>query len=157
MNAKTETRTISMEYDLPYPPAKVWRALTEPKLLATWLMDNDMRPLAGHSFTFKAELTPWWDGIVRCEVLEIEPHKRLRYSWRSGPASSPLDTVVTWTLTPTPSGTRLALEQSGFLPANAFAFDGASKGWQHMVGQRLSESCCAAAPAPWVPSARRCA
>src|SRR5216684_3389646 len=103
MNAKTETRTISMEYDLPYPPAKVWRALTEPKLLAAWLMDNDMRPLAGHSFTFKAEPTPWWDGIVRCEVLEIEQHKRLRYSWRSGPASSPLDTVVTWTLTPTPS------------------------------------------------------
>src|SRR5260370_14725697 len=78
MNAKAETRSISMEYHLPYPPAKVWRALTEPKLLAAWLMDNDMRPLAGHSFTFKAEPTPWWDGIVRCQVLEIEPHKRLR-------------------------------------------------------------------------------
>ena len=103
-------------------------------------MANDMRPLVGQSFTFKAEPTPWWDGIAHCEVLEIELHKRLRYSWRSGPESSRLDTVVTWTLTPTPSGgTRLALEQSGFLPANAFAFDGASKGWRHMVGERLSE------------------
>lgn len=135
----TETQSLSMEYDLPYPPAKVWRALTEPELLAAWLMANDMRPLVGHDFTFKADPTPWWDGVVRCEVLELELHKRLRYSWRSGPASSGLDTVVTWTLTPTASGgTRLALEQSGFLPANRFAFDGALKGWQRMLGEGLT-------------------
>jgi len=140
MNVKAETQSISMEYDLPYPPAKVWRALTEPELLAKWIMVNDMRPLVGHSFTFKADPTPWWNGIVNCEVLEVDLHKRLRYSWRSGSESLPLDTVVTWTLTPTPSGgTRLALEHSGFLPANAFAFDGASKGWRHMVGERLGE------------------
>jgi uncharacterized protein YndB with AHSA1/START domain len=90
-------------------------------------MANDMRPLVGHSFTFKAKPTPWWDGIVHCEVLEIDLHKRLRYSWRSGPEPSRLDTVVTWTLTPTQSGgTRLVLEHFGFLPG--FAFDGAKKG-----------------------------
>lgn len=140
MNAKAETKSISMEYDLPHPPEKVWRALTEPKLLAAWLMVTDLRPLVGNSFTFKADPTPWWDGIVHCEVLELDLHKRLRYSWRSGPESSRLDTVVTWTLTPTPSGgTRLALEHSGFLPADAFAFDGASKGWQRMAGERLRE------------------
>ena len=74
MNTKAETKAISLEFDLPHPPVKVWRALT------------------------------WWDGIVRCEVLEVDPPKRLRYSWPSGPESSGLDTVVTWTLTPTPSG-----------------------------------------------------
>ncbi len=63
MNAKAETRSISMEYDLPHPAAKVWRALTDPELLAAWLMVNDMRPLVGHGFTFKAEPTPWWDGM----------------------------------------------------------------------------------------------
>ena len=116
MNTKAETRSISVEYDLPHPPAKVWRTLTEPELLAKWIMANDMRPLVGHLFTFKAQPAPWWDGIVHCEVLEIDLHKRLRYSWRSGPESSPLDTVVTWTLTPTPSGgTRLALERYGFV------------------------------------------
>jgi uncharacterized protein YndB with AHSA1/START domain len=140
MNTQADTQSIAVEYELPHPPAKVWRTLTEPGLLAKWVMANDMQPLVGHSFTFRSEPTPWWDGIVRCEVLEVDPHKRLRYSWRSGPESSPLDTVVTWTLTPTPSGgTRLALEQSGFLPANAFAFDGARKGWQRMVGERLTE------------------
>jgi uncharacterized protein YndB with AHSA1/START domain len=95
-----------------------------------------MTPLVGNSLTFKALPTPWWDGIVHCEVLKIDLHKRLRYTWRA----APLDTVVTWTLTPTPSGgTRLALEHSGFLPANASAFDGASKGWQRMVGEGLTE------------------
>jgi uncharacterized protein YndB with AHSA1/START domain len=136
MNAKAETRSISLEYNLPHEPAKVWRALTDPELLAAWLMANDMRPLVGQSFTFTDKPMPWWDGIVHCEVLEIDRHKRLRYSWRAGA----LDTVVTSTLTPTPSGgTRLALEHSGFLPDNASAFDGASKGWQRMVGERLVE------------------
>ena len=136
MNAKAETQSISLQVDLPHPPAKVWRALTESALLASWLMANDLRPVVGHSFTFKAEPTPWWDGMVYCEVLEVDPLKRLRYSWRGGS----LDTVVTWTLMPTPSGgTRLALEQSGFLPADAFAFDGAKKGWQRMVGESLRD------------------
>jgi len=136
MNAKAEKQSISLEYDLPHPPAKVWRALTEPELLAEWLMDNDMRPLVGQSFTFRSKPMPWWDGIVKCEVLEVELHKRLRYTWRGGP----LDTVVTWTLTPTPSGgTRLTLEQSGFVPANASAIDGATDGWRRMVGERLGK------------------
>src|SRR3989442_8711156 len=105
MNAKAETRSISMEYDLPHPPAKVWRALTEPELLAAWLMNNDMRPLVGQSFTFKDKPMPGWDGIVHCEMLEIDRHKRLRYSWRAGA----LDNAGTRTLTPTPPrGTRAA-------------------------------------------------
>jgi len=83
MNAKAETQSIFLEYDVPYPPAKVWRALTEPELLAEWLMANDMQPTVGHSFTFKQQPTPWWDGVVHREVLESDLHKRLRYSWRS--------------------------------------------------------------------------
>jgi uncharacterized protein YndB with AHSA1/START domain len=90
MNPKAETQ-ISVEYDLPHPPAKVWRTLTELELLAKWIMVNDMRPVVGHRFTFKAQPTPWWDGIVHSEVLEIDLHKRLHYSWRRGPESSPLD------------------------------------------------------------------
>jgi uncharacterized protein YndB with AHSA1/START domain len=141
MNTQAETQSIAMEYDLPHPPAKVWRTLTEPELLAKWVMANDIEPIVGRNFTFRSEPMPWWDGIVHCEVLEVDPNKRLRYSWRSGPESSPLDTVVTWTLTPTPSGgTRLALEHAGFVPTNAFAFDGARKGWQRNIGERLTEA-----------------
>lgn len=132
------TRSITLGYDLPHPPAKVWRALTEPELLADWLMTTDMQPLVGQRFTFKSEPTPWWDGVVSCEVLELELHKRLRYTWRSGSAPSGLDTVVRWTLTVTASGgTRLTLEQSGFAPANGLALDGATTGWQRNIDERL--------------------
>jgi uncharacterized protein YndB with AHSA1/START domain len=140
MTTKMDTQTISMEYELPHAPAKVWRALTDPALLARWLMSTDLQPRPGHNFTFRSEPTPWWDGVVHCEVLEAEPQRRLRYTWKSGPESSPLDTVVTWTLTPTASGgTRLSLEQSGFVPSNKFAYDGAQKGWQRMIDQALRE------------------
>jgi len=104
MTTSAETKAISMEFDLPHATEKVWRALTEPKLLAQWLMATDLRPVVGDSFTFKSDPTPWWDGIVHCEVLELDLNKRLRYSWRSGAGASSLDTVVTWTLTPTSSG-----------------------------------------------------
>jgi uncharacterized protein YndB with AHSA1/START domain len=134
----TETKSISLEYDLPHPPAKVWRVLTDPELVAKWLLPNDLRAVVGHGFTFRVEPSQWWDGIVSSEVLEVELHKRLVYTWRGGPKSLQIDTVVTWTLTPTASGgTRLALEHSGFLPADRFAYDGAGKGWQQMAGEKL--------------------
>ena len=102
-------------------------------------MANDLRPEVGHPFTFKQEPTPWWDGIVHCEVLELERHKCIRYSWKGGSGANRLDTVVTWTLSPTPSGgTRLVLEHAGFVPDNKFAFDGAKKGWERMVGEGLA-------------------
>ncbi len=138
-NAKTESLSIYAEYELPHPPSKVWRALTESGLLAAWLMANDIRPVVGHRFTFKAQPMPGWDGMVQCEVLDVEPQKRLRYSWCGGSVSSRLDSVVTWTLTPTPQGTKLVLEHSGFLPRNAFAFDVMSKGWRGKMVDRLNE------------------
>jgi uncharacterized protein YndB with AHSA1/START domain len=141
MNAdvKAEAQSIHAEYDLPHSPSKVWRALTESGLLAAWLMANDLRPVVGHRFTFKAQPMPGWDGIVHCEVLNVEPHALLRYSWRGGAESSRLDSVVTWTLTPTLQGTKLTLEHSGFLPRNAFAFDVMSKGWRGKMVDRLNE------------------
>jgi len=144
MTAKAETQAIHQQYDLPYPPAKVWRALTDPELLGQWLMSTDMQAAVGNSFTFRMEPSQWWDGIVHCEVLELEREKRLSYTWRSGPESSPLDTVVTWTLTPTGQGTRLTLEHTGFVPKNKFAFQGAEQGWQRNVGERLRQVLAAA-------------
>lgn len=134
-----EAKSIHVEYDLAHPPGKVWRALTESGLLAAWLMPNDMRPVVGHRFTFKAPPMPGWDGVVHCEVLDVEPQKRLRYSWRGGAESSRLDSTVTWSLTATPRGTRLVLEHAGFLPRNAFAFDAMSKGWRGKMVDRFSE------------------
>jgi uncharacterized protein YndB with AHSA1/START domain len=117
---------IVVDYDLPGSPAKVWRTLTEPALLGSWLMENDIKAEVGHHFMFRSKPMGDWDGTVRCEVLEVVPLERLRYSWRG----SSLDTTVTWTLTATDSGTRLHLEHDGFTEANAFAFDMMGKGWR---------------------------
>jgi uncharacterized protein YndB with AHSA1/START domain len=110
----TDPRTIRVDEFLAHPPARVWRALTDPVLLAKWLMPNDFRPEVGHRFTFLTDPRPnaGFDGVVHCEVLVVEPERLLRIGWRGGT----LDTTVTWTLASEGRGTRLFLEHDGFDP-----------------------------------------
>ena len=131
--APGQTESITFEFDLPHAPEKVWRALTDPALLAEWLLPVvglDFAP--GTAFTFRTEPHPGWDGTVNCRMLEIEAHRKLRYTWVVGDF---LDTVVTFTLTPTASGTRLSLVQSGFKPDQKQNFGGARYGWRMMGGK----------------------
>ncbi len=133
--APTQTDAISFEFDLQHAPAKVWRALTEPELLAEWLLPVlDLKLAPGAAFTFKTQPYPGWDGTVNCRMLEIEAQKKLSYTW----TAFELDTVVTFTLTPTASGTRLSLVQSGFKPSQKQNFGGARYGW-NMMGGKLVE------------------
>ncbi len=97
--------TLSFECQLDEPPAQVWRALTEPELLAQWLMDNDFEPRAGHRCTFREP-----GAEIACEVLSIERERQLRLRWQE----RHLDSVVTFTLTPAVGGgTHLRLEHGG--------------------------------------------
>jgi uncharacterized protein YndB with AHSA1/START domain len=127
------TESIALEFDLPHAPEKVWRALTDPALLAEWLLPvvaSKLEP--GAEFTFKAPPQPGWDGTVNCRFLEIETHKKLSYTWIVGD----IDTVVTFMLAPTDSGTRLSLTQSGFKPHQKQNIGGARYGWK-MMGDKL--------------------
>ncbi len=137
MNDTTTPRTILVDYDFPYPPEKVWRVLTESDLIGRWLMPNDFVARVGHRFTFRTDPMPKFDfdGIIHCEVLEVEPPRRLRYSWRGGN----LDTIVTWTLTPVATGTLLELKHAGFGAENAYAFENMGNGWRRMATGRLAE------------------
>lgn len=119
-DASTELRSVVVEREFPHPPEKLWRALTQPHLIAEWLMKNDFKPIVGHRFDFSAE----W-GAVSCEVLEIEETKSLSYTW----GDHELKTVVTWTLTPAGAGTALRMEQTGFRDNQPRYFQGARAGW----------------------------
>jgi len=129
--------SVAFDFDLRHPPEKVWRALTDPVLLAEWLLPViglELEP--GAAFTFKTQPHPGWDGTVHCRMLEIDPPRRLSYTWVVG--DMVLDTVVTFTLTPTASGTRLSLVQSGFRPDQKQNLGGARYGWQ-MMGGKLAD------------------
>lgn len=120
-----DTRTVTIEREIAYPPEKIWRALTQPHLVAEWLMRNDFVPEVDHRFT----LTGDW-GSVACRVLEIEPYASLSYTWDA----MGLESVVTWTLTPTATGTHLRVEQVGFRADQEQAFQGAKFGWKRNLG-----------------------
>jgi uncharacterized protein YndB with AHSA1/START domain len=133
--ARSQNESISFEFDLPHSPQKVWRALTDPDLLAEWLLPAvNLKLETGAAFTFNTQPQPGWDGIVNCRFVEIETQKKLSWAWVVGD----IDTVVTFTLTPTATGTRLSLVQSGFKPDQKQAFGGARYGWK-MMGGRLVE------------------
>ena len=122
--AATETLSVVVERELPHPLEKVWRAISQPHLMEEWLMQNDFAPTVGHRFSLRAD----W-GVVDCTVLAIEPHRTLSYTW----SAYGLDSVVTWTLVPTPTGTRLRMEQSGFRPDQQQAYQGAKAGWPRFL------------------------
>jgi uncharacterized protein YndB with AHSA1/START domain len=98
-------------------------------------MNNDFQPVVGHRFNFRATPNPRWNGVVGCEVLIVEPNRRLAYSWNASAAAAEdgLKTVVTWTLTPTRSGVLVRMEQSGFRPEDESNYSGAKYGWQRYI------------------------
>jgi uncharacterized protein YndB with AHSA1/START domain len=126
----TTTRSLVIEKELPHPPEKVWRALTQGPLVKEWLMDNDIQPVVGHRFNFRSTPMPNWNGVIDCEVLVVEPNKKLSYSWNS----LGLESVVVWTLVATGSGTLVRMEQSGFRPDQEANYKGANYGWQKFFG-----------------------
>jgi uncharacterized protein YndB with AHSA1/START domain len=125
----TETRSVVVERELPFPPEKIWRALTQPHLIEEWLMKNDFKPAVGHHFNLRRTPKPDVNIVVDCQVLVVEANKTLSYSW----SAFDLESVVTWTLTPTSTGTHLRLEQSGFRPDQKQAYGGARSGWQKFL------------------------
>ncbi|WP_309083522.1 SRPBCC domain-containing protein [Chelativorans sp.] len=119
-----ETLTIIVEREIPHPPEKIWRALTQPHLMEEWFMKSDFKPDVGYRFNVSAD----W-GSVDCEVRTAEPNRSLSYTWDT----KDLTSVVTWTLTPTGTGTLLRMEQSGFRPDQQSYYRGAKVKWPQFL------------------------
>ena len=137
MTEAAAPRSVLIERELPHPPEKVWRALTQSALIEEWLMKNDFEPVVGRRFTLRMAPGPPWNGVTDCEVLEVEPYRRLAYSWNSSgeEAEKGLKTVVTWTLTPTPGGVLLQMDQTGFREDQTANYQGATYGWRKFLDQ----------------------
>lgn len=124
--------SLSLTMDFQYNKSieKVWHALTDSDMLEKWIWKNDFKPVVGHKFTFRAEPSEWWDGIVKGEVLEVDEPNMISYTWASGAEEH----VVTWTLTETPDGnTNLHLDQTGIHSEDGLK--GAQYGWTNMSEQ----------------------
>lgn len=111
-------RDIRQTIFFPQAPQTVWEYLTKAELLSQWLMENDIQPVVGHKFNFKAKpaLEIDFDGVVYCEIKKVAPHQQLSYSWNCNPVDTgfKINTVVNWTLVPKDNGTELILHQTGF-------------------------------------------
>jgi uncharacterized protein YndB with AHSA1/START domain len=130
MTNTAPTRTLVIEREMPHPPEKIWRALTQGALIEEWLMKNDFQPVVGHRFSFRSTPVPNWNGVIDSEVLMIEPNSKLCYSW----GTMGMVSVVTWTLTPTKAGTHLRMEQTGFRSEEDASYKGATYGWTKFIG-----------------------
>lgn len=114
----TDTQSVIMEREFPHPPERIWRV--QPQLIQEWRMKNDFQLLIGHPFELRGD----W-GSVACKVLEIDSNRTLVYSWEA----NGLESVVTWTLVPSATGTSLCMEQSGFHADHEQFYQGAEAGW----------------------------
>jgi uncharacterized protein YndB with AHSA1/START domain len=128
------TRDINLEAIYPHSIETVWRAITDRDAIAQWLMKNDFEPTLGHKFQFHAKPMGGWDGIVHGEVLEVDPPKKLRYSWRT----NVIDTMLTITLQTVAEGTALKLEHSGFRGFKPFMISFLmGSGWKSIIRKGL--------------------
>jgi uncharacterized protein YndB with AHSA1/START domain len=99
-------------------------------------MPNDFEPVVGHRFEFRTRPRPGFNGVVRCEVVEVETPRRLSYTWQGGPMRRP--TLVTFTLEPATRGTRLRLEHGGFGGFSGRLVRGIlGMGWGKLLSRRL--------------------
>jgi uncharacterized protein YndB with AHSA1/START domain len=131
------TKTLRKEAFYPHPVEDVWTALTEPRALAEWLMPNNFEPVVGHVFRFHVDPMPGFSGISECEVLEVEPPRRLVYTWTVLPkrqdAPRPAPMTLVWTLEPAPGGTHLVLEQRGLESLSLWWRFSMKTGWGRML------------------------
>ncbi|MGO4565719.1 SRPBCC domain-containing protein [Rhizobium sp. 2YAF20] len=137
---KFVTQEIVVDEVLPHAAETIWKALTTGELMSRWMMTpTGFEPIKGNRFTFQTTPAGAWDGVIRCQVLEVIPNERFVYAWKGGDEGnvgygSRLDTVVTWVLSRVENGTRLHLVHSGFVtPTNDTAFKNMSDGWKKIV------------------------
>lgn len=130
-------RDLTVETVLPYPVETVWQALTDAQALAEWVMPVEgFAPVVGQRFRFLAAPMPGWDGVINCEVVTVDPPRRIVISWQG--SRMPTPTTLTWTLTPAGAGTRLRIDHQGFEGPSGLVLGLMHRhGWRKMSRRQL--------------------
>jgi uncharacterized protein YndB with AHSA1/START domain len=103
---------IQKEISLKATREIVWRYLEDPDLLAAWLMRNSFGGRIGERFQFFSRPTNEWDGVLQCRLVEMEPPKRIAFTWEAGDLGT--ETLVTIELFEDGDSTRLRLLHTHF-------------------------------------------
>ena len=122
-----ETRSVIVEREVPYPPEKIWRALTQPHLIAEWLMANDFAGRAGSSLSVSRRLG---FGRLPGHAHRAQPRAVLQLGRDGAGKHCHLDAVAY--AKPAPI---CAWSIPGFRPGQAQAYGGAKQGWQNFLGK----------------------
>lgn len=118
-------RTITIEASI----EKVWQAVSNSEALAAWLMPNDFQPIMGHEFTFKSEPKNGWDGICYCKVMELDPPKKLGFTWRGGV----MDQYVSFELKEVDGVTEFTLVHAGWYEEQKMIREIMYEGWGYIM------------------------
>ena len=111
---------IHLVRDYPHAPTEVWAALTEPELMAKWMIAAEPKgffPIVGTRFEFVGPPRPGWNGVVKCEVTEVKAPELLRYSWLVDDGA-PMQ--VSYRVEPHDGGTRFTFDHTGFVGIGGF-------------------------------------
>ena len=118
-------RTIVMDA----PIQRVWKAVATSEGLASWLMQNNFKPVMGYEFTFQAKPFGNWDGVVHCEVKELNPPYRLGFTW----CGNNMEQYVSFELLELEnSRTQFTLIHSGWAKEHAMMREKMYDGWGYL-------------------------
>jgi uncharacterized protein YndB with AHSA1/START domain len=96
-----ERWTLVLVRDLPYPPAKVWTAITDPEQLREWApfdADRNLGAVGNVTLTTVRAPSP---HVTETQVRRADPPRTLEYTWGGND--------LRWELEPAGAGTRLTL------------------------------------------------
>jgi uncharacterized protein YndB with AHSA1/START domain len=145
------TDRIEDQVRLPQPPARVWRALTDPAQLGAWFgVDLTGATIApGARVTGRFTIPGHEHHTFDVTIAEMEPERRFAWRWHPTATEPSVDmskeprTLVTFTLEGTPDGgTLLHVVETGFSVLHAArrtkALLGNTRGWASQLHERLS-------------------
>ena len=146
MKSSAQTRSrmqskIHVEHTFPHARAKVWRALTEPALMAKWGMRPEgFAAVAGTKFKLVDDGPHrGWRGFVECEVLAVEHERKLVTTW-VGDEKEPRQTVTYTLADDGAGGCTVTLDHVGFEGIGGFVLSKfiMGPGWKGMLRKRMT-------------------